>query len=209
MTRPFVTVVSGLPRSGTSLMMRMLGAGGLPLLTDQVRNPDEDNPCGYFEYEPVMGAAADCSWVACASGKAVKVIHMLLRYLPNEYRYRVIFMQRNIEEVLASQQTMLKRRESSPNPRPTERLASVFLNQVSDAFRRLSQRSDTRVLEVNYNRLMDDPVAAAGYVNEFLDGGMSLREMTNAVIPTLYRQRAETAANNTWFSADKKGRPTS
>src|SRR3569833_79554 len=105
----FITVVSGLPRSGTSMMMQMLAAGGMPMLTDGVRGPDPDNPRGYFAFGPVKRTPQDARWLAGAPGKAVKVVHSLLPALPGGYEYRVLFMLRDMHEVLASQDTMLRR----------------------------------------------------------------------------------------------------
>src|SRR5262245_41311102 len=107
--RAYVTVVSGLPRSGTSLMMQMLAAGGMAVLTDELRGPDPDNPRGYYEFEPVKRTRHDPSWLVGAPGKAVKLVHLLLYDLPAEYSYRVIFMKRRLSEVLASQRAMLDR----------------------------------------------------------------------------------------------------
>ncbi len=111
MAENFITVVSGLPRSGTSLMMQMLVAGGLPALTDAVRSPDESNPRGYFEFEPVKRLRTDASWLEQARGRAVKIIHLLLRELPTDgrFQYRVLFLRRPLEEVIASQSAMLAR----------------------------------------------------------------------------------------------------
>ena len=105
-----IVVVSGLPRSGTSLMMQMLQAGGMPLLIDDLRPADTDNPNGYWEYEPVKRLQQDNSWIPQAEGKAVKVVSALLQYLPPQHTYKIIFMQRPMQEVLASQTVMLERR---------------------------------------------------------------------------------------------------
>src|ERR671934_2987374 len=107
---PMIVIVSGLPRSGTSLMMQMLHAGGMPLLIDEQRPPDTDNPNGYWEYEPVKRLQQDNSWMHKAEGKAVKVVSALLQYLPPQHIYKIIFMQRPMQEVLASQAVMLERR---------------------------------------------------------------------------------------------------
>ena len=107
--RDFVVIVSGLPRSGTSLLMQMLAAGGLPLLTDGVRKADADNRRGYYELEAAKKTKADASWLAAAAGKVVKMVYVLLYDLPPDYHYRVVFLQRRLEEVLASQKVMLLR----------------------------------------------------------------------------------------------------
>ena len=106
-----ITVVSGLPRSGTSMMMKMLDAGGMEILSDEVRKADEDNPKGYYEFEKVKELEKDASWMGQAAGKAVKIISALLMHLPEEYSYRIIFMRRKMEEILKSQEQMLIRRD--------------------------------------------------------------------------------------------------
>ena len=115
----FVTVVSGLPRSGTSMMMKMIEAGGIAPLTDKIRRADDDNPKGYFEFERVKKMPdGDTAWVEDAQGKAVKVIAALLEYLPQEYTYKVLFMRRSMDEILASQKQMLIRSE-----KPTDEIS--------------------------------------------------------------------------------------
>src|SRR5215813_2579369 len=106
-----IIVVSGLPRSGTSMMMKMLAAGGLPVLVDAIRAADDDNPNGYFEFEPVKQLAdGQNEWLTEAGGKVVKIISALLEYLPKSYHYKIIFMERELKEILASQQKMLSHR---------------------------------------------------------------------------------------------------
>ena len=113
--RPIV-VVSGLPRSGTSMAMKMIAAGGLPVVTDGLRHADASNPNGYYEFEHVknLDKAGDLSWLAEARGKAVKIISFLITYLPEAYDYRVVFMQRDLSEVIASQNRMLDARGDTP-----------------------------------------------------------------------------------------------
>ena len=94
------------------MMMKMLEAGGVKLLEDNKRCADEDNPKGYFEYEKVKNLQKDSTWLSIARGKAIKIISMLLYHLPPVYRYRIIFMQRAMDEVLASQKRMLARRSN-------------------------------------------------------------------------------------------------
>src|SRR5882724_8514008 len=121
-----IVIVSGLPRSGTSLMMQMLQAGGMPLLIDDRRPADADNPNGYWEYEPVKRLQQDNSWIPKAEGKAVKVVSALLQYLPPQYTYKIIFMQRSLQEVLASQAVMLQRRGTQGSKADDTTLATVF-----------------------------------------------------------------------------------
>ena len=129
MDRPFLTVVSGIPRSGTSLMMRMLEAGGHAGLTDRVRGADVDNPRGYYEYEAVKTLKQDASWVAGSCGKAVKMVYLLVYDLPPDVEYRIIFMHRNIEEMLASQKAMLDRLGKSSTI-PDAKMAALFGNHL-------------------------------------------------------------------------------
>src|SRR6185369_5935200 len=105
-----VIIVSGLPRSGTSMMMSMLVAGGIKAMTDSIRTADEDNPKGYFELEKVKELEKDHLWLSDAAGKAIKIISALLKHLPREYPYKTIFMRREMKEILASQRQMLIRR---------------------------------------------------------------------------------------------------
>ncbi|MEM6336728.1 MAG: sulfotransferase family protein, partial [Bacteroidota bacterium] len=126
-----ITIVSGLPRSGTSLMMQMVEAGGISALTDGVREADENNSRGYYEFEPVKKLRADASWVPQAEGKVVKVIAQLLQHLPQGHDYRVVFMDRDLTEVLRSQTTMLKNLGQKTPALPAAILARTFDQQVA------------------------------------------------------------------------------
>jgi len=190
--RQMITVVSGLPRSGTSLMMMMLEAGGMPLLTDGLRTPDDDNPRGYYEYEPVKRLAEDTSWVAQARGKAVKVISALLEHLPDGEAYHILFMRREMQEILASQRAMLARRGHTTTPHTDEHIARLSREHVAQVLRRLRAQPNTALLEVSYNELLDDPATGARQVAEFLDAGLDVERMGAAVDPALYRQRCNT-----------------
>ncbi|RMF23158.1 MAG: sulfotransferase family protein [Deltaproteobacteria bacterium] len=170
------------------MMMRMLEAGGLAPLTDGVRRADEDNPRGYYEFEPVKRLADDASWLGDARGKAVKIISALLKHLPPGLEYRVILMNRRIDEVLASQRAMLERR-GRPAGEDDDRMRELFERHLADVRARLSARADTRVLEVDYAQTVADPGATAARVNEFLGGGLDEAAMAAAVDPALYRQR--------------------
>lgn len=184
-----LTIVSGLPRSGTSMMMRMLEAGGLPALTDNLRQPDEDNPLGYYEFEPVKQTSRDASWIESARGKVVKMVYRLLYDLPADQPYRVILMRRNLDEVLASQRTMLQRHGKGQDGIDDARMAQLYRAQLEQFDTWVRDRPNFAVLEVNYNELLADPRRHAARVAEFLGGGLDLDAMTGVVDPSLYRNR--------------------
>ncbi|MES1260864.1 MAG: sulfotransferase [Acidobacteriota bacterium] len=186
--KDFVTIVSGLPRSGTSLMMQMLAAGGIPLLTDGIRPPDEDNPRGYFEFEPVKSTKKDSSWLREASGKAVKMVYLLLRDLPSSHDYRVILMRRELHEVIASQRAMLRRLGRAGADVGDERLAAIFEEQMKSIAAWLGGQENCALLEVNYRDCIQSPMAAAHGIDEFLGGGLDVPKMAAAVDVSLYRR---------------------
>ena len=184
-----ITVVSGLPRSGTSMMMRMLDAGGVPVLTDEKRDADEDNLRGYYEDERVKQLRDDASWITEAEGKAVKVISYLLRYLPEGHSYKVIFMERRIPEVLASQKKMMMRRGEPIDEVPDDVMAGIFERHLAEVEEWLGTQPDMEVLYVSYNETLDDPETRAERVAAFLGGGLDIEKMMQVVDPKLYRQR--------------------
>ena len=185
----WVTIVSGLPRSGTSLMMQMLQAGGMKLLTDEQRPADLNNPRGYLEYEAVKRSGTDVSWLELAGGRAVKVIHVLLRHLPLDREYRVIFMQRDMQEVIASQRAMLQAGGQSGARIPDDKLAGVFEQQLAEVRRWLAERPNFRVLYVDYREVLGNPSAAAQTISSFLGDVLTIGAMASVVDPALYRQR--------------------
>ncbi len=188
--KDFVAIVSGLPRSGTSMMMRMIEAGGMPLLTDNVRKADQDNPHGYYEYEPVKQTKADPSWLGEAAGKAVKMVFQLLYDLPRDRQYRVVFMRRNMDEILASQKTMLGRLGREGGKASDEDLAKIFARKLRAFEAWIKQWPCFRILYVDYQKAVRDPQTQAEMVSEFL-GGLSVEKMAAAVDPSLYRQRGK------------------
>ena len=189
MERQFVCIVSGLPRSGTSMMMRMLEAGGMPLLTDGLRQADDDNPQGYYEFEPVKKTGTAHEWLPAAQGKAVKIIYRLLYDLPDGYDYRIVFMQRKLDEVLASQQKMLDRKGEKGSSLGSDQLAGLFRKELVHVGTWLSQRPSFTVHEVSYNELLADPRPRLAGVDEFLGGGLDLDAMAAVVDARLYRNR--------------------
>ena len=184
-----VVIVSGLPRSGTSMMMQMIEAGGVPVLSDARRSADNDNPRGYYEYEPVKSTRKDASWVANAVGKAVKVVHLLLMDLPAVHQYKVIFMRRPLEEVLASQTKMLHRKEQEGASLSPEQLAKAFGRQLDKVANWLADQSNFDVLYVEHRQVLADPQAQAARINQFLGGTLDTTAMAAVVDPSLYRQR--------------------
>lgn len=187
--RKTITVVSGLPRSGTSMMMKMLEAGGLRPLTDEVREADADNPKGYYEFERVKQLdKGDDDWLAQAEGKVVKVISALLQHLPVGYDYRVIFMERHMPEILASQRKMLVRRGEA-DEMEDEQMSDLFEKHLQQVKGWLAQQEDYSVLYVHYSEALADPRSQAERVKEFLGADLDVDKMAGAVDPNLYRNR--------------------
>jgi len=185
----FITVVSGLPRSGTSMMMQVIEAGGIPVLTDNIRKKDEDNPEGYYEFEPVKRTKDNPSWVSAAQGKAVKMVYSLLYDLPDEYAYRVIFMRRNIDEVLASQKVMLERTGRKGAQVSDEKLAELFKVQLKKFDYWIATRKNFSILSVDYKDMVASPKAQCERIHRFLGGILDVDAAIAAVNPSLYRKR--------------------
>jgi hypothetical protein len=185
-----IIIVSGLPRSGTSLMMQMCEAGGLEPLTDHQRRSDEDNLKGYYELEQVKKLEKDKSWLPDARGKVVKVISALLKHLPPEYTYKVIFMQRNMEEIIASQKQMLVRR-GEPHRFKDEELARMFRNHLQQVGQWLIDQQNFEVLHVDYNELLDKPLMKIAEIKKFLGNGVNDATMAAVIDKNLYRQRKD------------------
>ncbi len=173
------------------MMMRMLEAGGLPVLVDNIRERDSDNPNGYYELEAVKQLKEDSGWLSDARGAVVKIIYLLLRELPADYEYRVVFMRRDLREVLASQNVMMERRGTAPDSSaPPEEMIALFEAHLRVVDDWLSRQKRFSVLNVRYDDVMRDAPTIAGRLDEFLGGGMDREEMVSAVEPILYRQRA-------------------
>jgi len=190
-----IVVVSGLPRSGTSMMMRMLEAGGLAILSDGERAADIDNPKGYFELERIknLEKETDKSYLRAARGKAVKVISFLIKDLPDENDYRVLFMRRDLDEVLASQQKMIDRLGSADAEAEAAAMKEAFRNDIARVRVLCRTRPNFELIELRYQEAIADPAAASRAVNQFLGGRLDEAAMRAAVDATLYRNRASTA----------------
>jgi hypothetical protein len=195
MNSDFVTVVSGLPRSGTSLMMQMIHAGGLQAVEDGQRTADADNPRGYLEFEAVKKLKQDSSWVAGACGKVVKVISMLLADLPATQNYRVIFMIREMDEILASQKEMLKRRGTLNDKGPSDADMRKFFQTHLDKVRAwLGAQPNFKVLYVDYNAIMNGDEKGICDVCDFLGPVVNIDAMKKAIDSGLYRNRKQGAS---------------
>ncbi len=184
---PEIVIVSGLPRSGTSLMMQMLDLGGLPVVTDNVRTADTDNPRGYHEYELVKAIKRDTSWLPATRGRAFKMVSQLLYHLPAGEAYRIIFMERELDEVLLSQEKMLVRLGRTPAPR--EEIRGAFTTHLERLHEWLGRQRNMGVLRVGYGDLVERPREQAERVREFLGGRSDVDGMVKAVDPSLYRNR--------------------
>jgi hypothetical protein len=186
-----LVVVSGFPRSGTSMMMQMLEAGGLPALMDELRSTDESNPKGYYEYMPVKALSADTHCLNEAEGKCVKIIAPLLRHLPLEGHYKIILMQRDLDEVVRSHQLMMDRLHPTLTSVDHETLRSAFPSLIKIIDDWLSDKAGFEVLPVEYADAIADPLQVAEQVNAFLDGKLDVKEMASAVECALYRARKD------------------
>ncbi len=189
--RSFLTIVSGLPRSGTSMMMRMLDVGGLPALTDNLRTADQDNPRGYYEFEPVKQTKKNAAWLEGADGKVVKMVYRLLYDLPATHEYRVVFMQRRLEEVIASQNVMLEHQGKTGGQLGDDKLLGLFRAELQKVDQWIRSQPNFRLLYVNYNDVLKSPAPVVEAVNEFLGGNLNTAGMLKVVEPELYRQRKD------------------
>jgi hypothetical protein len=188
-----VIIVSGLPRSGTSMMMKMLDKGGLELVTDGIREANEDNPKGYYEFERVKKLPdGDAAWLPDTRGKVVKIISALLLHLPDDYKYKVLFMRRHIDEILDSQRRMLIRRGEPTDRVDDGEMATMFEKHLRRVYVWMDRQPNLTYLDVDYNTLLrGDPMPVIRRINDFLGGDLDEQKMATVIDPSLYRQRAE------------------
>ena len=188
--RPLV-LVSGLPRSGTSMLMQMLEKGGMPIVTDKIRTPDEDNPKGYHEFERIkeIDKSPDKSWLKQYRGQVIKTISFLLQDLPRNLNYQVIFMRRNIEEVLKSQNKMLQRSGAKDELVPDAKMRQNYEFHLKKVYYQLNRVPNFAVLYLDYPAVVEDPLREAKRINAFLGGKLNVEAMASAVESSLYRNR--------------------
>lgn len=180
-------IVSGLPRSGTSMMMQILAAGGLPVLSDGVREADADNPRGYFELEAVKRTKHDPTWLQGSEGKAVKIIHALITDLPTDRPYRVIMMRRRAETVLKSQAAMLERLGNAGADLSPEKLAEIYQHQLEQVKDYMDRHSCFEYIEVWYGAIVEFTRTQVERIDRFLSGELDVEAMIAAVDPSLRR----------------------
>ena len=188
-----IVIVSGLPRSGTSMMMKMLESGGMAIMTDGGRDADIDNPKGYFEYERTkdLEKETDKSYISEGRGKALKVISFLIKDLPDDNDYRVIFMRRDLDEVLASQDKMIQRLGTTDSSADAEAMKEAYRNDIVRARLLCKKRPNFELIEVHYKSTIEDPVETSHRVNAFLDHRLDEEAMREAVDDSLYRNRRQ------------------
>jgi|SRR5580704_2750327 hypothetical protein len=184
-----ITIVSGLPRSGTSLMMQMLAAGGMPALSDGERKADTDNPKGYLEWERVKQLPKNPDLIAEAEGKVVKVISQLILALPDGHEYKIVFMQRPMPEVLKSQDEMLKRRGTYEAGGDNSAVGELFQRHLIEVNKWLAAKPNTSVFRIHYHRVLREPRAVAEEVTAFLGAPLDIKAMEGQVDGSLYRNR--------------------
>ncbi len=190
MGKPFITIVAGLPRSGTSMMMQAIEAGGIPALTDGIREKDVDNPRGYYEFEPVKKTKTDSSWVRQAEGKVVKMVYSLLYDLPDDHEYRVVFLQREMKEVLVSQKKMLERTGNKGANISEEKLAELFNAQLEKFYKWIADKNNFSIVLIGYQDMIKSPVEQAEKVDGLLGNILNKDGFASAVDPSLYRNRS-------------------
>jgi hypothetical protein len=172
------------------MMMKMLEAGGMQVVQDHIREPNVDNPKGYYEFERVKKLPeGDTAWLHDAAGKVVKVISQLVMHLPEGYSYRVLFVRRKMQEILASQAKMLERRGEAVDAVSDEKMARLFEKHLQKVFAWMDQRPNIAYLNVDYNEALIDPWPILQDVNDFVGGTLDVDAMAAIVDPALYRNR--------------------
>ena len=177
------------------MMMKMLESGGMPLVIDHQRPADENNPHGYYEFEKTKYLQHNNAWIDMACGKAIKIISWLLYYLPMNQSYKIIFMHRNIQEILASQQAMIHRLGTSMHSARDDDMEQIFTKHLQEIEHWLNQKTNISVLPIEYRDVLEQPIPIVKTITQFIDTSLNSTNMLSAIIPTLYRQRITTSPN--------------
>lgn len=186
--KKIITIVSGIPRSGTSMMMKMLRAGGMDLVNDGLRQADKNNLNGYFEYEKVKNLKEDNSWISIAEGKAIKVLFNFLYFLPQTHKFKIIFMQRDMKEILASQNKMLSVLGKS-NLVNDDRMSLLFDSEIEKIKKWIGKQNNIETLYVSYNQILENPIVSCEDVKRFVSRNLEIEKMTKTVDRALYRNK--------------------
>lgn len=180
-----IYIVSGLPRSGTSMMMKALTSGELTPMVDEKRKADRDNPEGYFEYKPAMSLHKDNSWMGKVQGKLIKIMVNFLEYLPDDFEYEIVLMRRDLAEILKSQQKMLGKDEESVDVA----VEKIFRKDIKKARKLARQKSNIRMIEIWYPEVIENPRREMKKIAEFIGYDLNVEKMVETVDPKLYRNR--------------------
>ena len=186
-----IIVVSGLPRSSTAMMMKMLKEGGIQILSDDVKKPDDNNPQGYFEYDLVSKLPeGKTDWLEEAEGKVVKVISYFLHHLPPKHEYRVLFMERNFSEILKSQKKTIIEEKQKIHKKEDKMMEDYYKTHIKQTKEWLSLQPNFSVIYLSYNELVKNPNQDLSKLSNFLEHELNLDKMSKAIDQNLYRQRS-------------------
>ena len=189
-----IVIVSGLPRSGTSMAMKRLVAAGYEMVQDDKRKADSDNPKGYYEDERVLrlNVTLDRSWLFECRGKGLKVVSHQLKYLPGTHTYKILFMRRSLDEIVASQNKMLDNRdEQHRNTIDDESTKAEYQTHLDQVYALIAGHDHFEMIEVQHRGMIDDPHGEASKIKAFLGRDLDLDAMTAVVDKKLYRNRAK------------------
>lgn len=186
-----ITIVSGLPRSGTSLAMQLLQAAGIEPYTDGSRSADVHNQKGYFESAKVLTLPSDKSWVSQATGKSLKVISTLLRHLPTEFQYRVVFMERSMDEIVLSQQRMLEGLGKKGAGIAADRLAAIYAKELESVWAWMEKQENINSMRISYNELLERPLSVMPELIQFIDSRATSEELAKVLDHNLYRSKTD------------------
>ncbi len=184
-----ITIVSGLPRSGTSMMMKILEAGGMEVVTDNIRKTDEDNIYGYYEYERVKKIKENNIWLKETRGKVLKIVSKLLYELPSNENYKIIFIKRKMNEILASQRKMLERMGKSTGGTSDGEMEMLFNKHLSKIAKYIEEKKYIDVIYINYNDFVKSPNVQIKTLNRFLNNKLNIEKAVKVVDKSLYRNR--------------------
>lgn len=191
-----IIIVSGLPRSGTSMMMQLLEAGGMQIFTDNLRAADDNNKKGYYEHEAVKIIHKDISWMKNAVGKTIKIVSHLLPNLPLRYKYKIIYMERDLNEVITSQNKMLQNLGKLPQNATHFNIETSFKQNDEKIKNWMSEKRNIDVIFMDYNKIVENAEEYIGRLNNFFSGKLNTQNMMNVIDKNLYRSKNESFNTN-------------